>query len=70
MSSIDICKIVYESVEPELPDSDTEFNQVMRRLRPLVCAEVFDQLESAVGLRISAAQAAAFRAGWTLRGRV
>lgn len=68
--NIDICKIVFDTVETQLPDIDQEFNAIMQQLRRTLDAQTFNNLEAACNERVAAAQQAAFEVGWQLRGQV
>lgn len=70
MSDIDVCQLAFSAAENLIEDDAAEFNELLEWLKDRIDSATFDRIESICNCRVAAAQLAAFRAGWILRGRV
>lgn len=68
--TVDVVNVLYDAVENQLSDSTEDYDAMMTKIQPLLAWEVFNDLETAVNLRVCHAMQEAFRCGWTMRGQV
>ena len=57
---------IFEEVEPYLNDYHEDFNEFMKKIRPLLSREIYDELETTCNFRVYNAQECAFTAGYSL----
>jgi hypothetical protein len=67
-SSIDIVKVLFEALLPTLPDHTDDACAVLSDIDDQISYEQHERLYSAMLAAVEEAQAAAFRAGWEMRG--